>query len=106
MSTQVAEDFPLNPIGLTWDTSYEIAYFTPLTKRDMWIDVYGEPCALDSEANLDDLSDRQKTIWASRKHRLVRDSDGLTLFGRRGSYMDIDCSLARSITKYAVTGEW
>lgn len=106
MSTEFYSGFDTNACGLTWDVAYEVAYFTPLTHHDIWTDMYGKQCPIDGEVSLDNLSDRHRLVWGSRMHRLVRDADGLTLFGRRGSYLDIDASLAANILKYTSTGEW
>lgn len=92
--------------GTSWNMSYQVAYFTPLTNREMWTSMYGSICTLDGDVSISDVCDIQRTLSSSRMHRLVRDSTGLTLFGKRGSMLDVDCSLADSIIKYAATGEW
>lgn len=106
ISTEFACGFDANARGLTWDVAYEVAYFTPLTHHDMWTDISGKMCPIDGEVCIENLADRHRMVWGSRLHRLVRDADGLTLFGRRGSYLDVDTSLAGSIIKYAATREW
>jgi hypothetical protein len=107
MSIDIAEGTPVDVMqGSSWKMSYEVAYFTPLTNRKMWMDMYGSICTLDGDVSISDVCDLQRTISSSRMHRLVRDSTGLTLFGKRGSVFDVDCSLANSIIQYAATGEW
>jgi hypothetical protein len=87
-----------DPRGLLWDVTYDVAYFTPLTHRDKW-----EKYGIDSKHDLIGSPESFRTISASRVHRLVEDPQGLTLFARRGSGLDVEGYAADQIARYIQT---